>query len=138
LAPRSIENPTVIERFVTLIPLPYPLAALFWTIVLGTPGFSAIQYLATRSTPFSLANLPNALLNISLTFYLFLMVRYMRLRVVASEALIVSRLSGGERDYHEAFGRMTQTAPVIGLPATREHSSWRHTRIWTSWPQPPG
>lgn len=117
MAPRSIEKTTLIERFVGLIPIPYPLAALVWTVLLGFPGFSAIQLLATGSTTFSLANLPNSLLNISLTYYLFLMVRYMRLRVVAAEPLVAGRLSGGEQDYHRACGRMTQTAPVIGLAA---------------------
>jgi hypothetical protein len=119
LAPSRIENPTLIERFVKLIPLPYPLAALVWSAILPTgPSFYAIQYLATGTTPpLSLANLPNLLLNFLLPFYFFLMVRYMRLRVVASEAPIAARLSGGERDYQLAFGRMTQTTPVIILAA---------------------
>ena len=45
------------------------------------------------------------------------MVRYIRLRVVASETAIAPRLSGGEQDYQSAFGRMTQTAPVIIVAA---------------------
>jgi len=45
------------------------------------------------------------------------MIRYMRLRVVASEALIAPRLSGGVQDYQRAFGRLTQTAPAITLTA---------------------
>jgi hypothetical protein len=116
LAPSRIENLTFVERFVKLIPIPYPLAALVWSLVLpGSPGFYAIQYLTLGSTPFSFANLPNALLNLLLSFYLFVIVRYVRLRVVAAEALIAPRLSGGEQDYQQAFGRMTQTAPVVLL-----------------------
>ncbi len=84
MAHSRIENPTLIERFVKLIPLPYPLAALVWSAVLTGPVFDAIAYLTTGATPVSLASLPNALLNFLLPFYLFLMIRYMRLRVVAS------------------------------------------------------
>lgn len=35
MALRSIENPTLIERFVSLIPLPYLYAALFWSAMLA-------------------------------------------------------------------------------------------------------
>ena len=37
----------------------------------------------------------------------------MRLRVVAAEPLIASRLSRGEEDYHEAFGGMTLNTPIL-------------------------
>ena len=118
MALSPIEKPTLIERFVKLIPLPYPLAALIWSAVLpSSAGGYAFQYLMTRTTPLSLDYLPTAVLNILLPFYLFMIVRYMRLRVVAAEAPIAARLSGGDRDYHRAFGRMTQTAPVLLLTA---------------------
>ena len=115
MGPRAIENPTAIERFVCLVRLPYPLAALFWSVVLGSPGFYTVQYLETGTTTFSPADLPAEFLFFLVPFYLFFMVRYMRLRVVAAEAQIGARLSGGEKDYHEAFGKMTLTAPVILL-----------------------
>ena len=116
MAPSRIENPTLIERFVKLIPLPYPLAAVIWSAILPTgPAFLGIQYLLTGTLPFSIVNLLTILLNFLLPLYLFLIVRYMRLRVVTSEASIAARLSGGEQDYQRAFGRMTQTAPVIIL-----------------------
>lgn len=118
MAPSSIENPTLIERFVGLIPLPYPLAALIWSVALpSSVGGYVIHYLNTGAGPSSINSLPNVVLNVLLPFYLFVMVRYMRLRVVASEAPIAARLSGGVQDYHRAFGRMTQTAPVILLAA---------------------
>jgi hypothetical protein len=118
VAPKPIETPTLVERFIRLIPLPYPLAALVWTVVLGAPGFATIEFVLTGSSTLSAANLPNTLLNLLLTFYLFLMVRYIRMKVVAAEALIAPRLSGGERDYHQAFAGMTRTAPVIALAST--------------------
>ena len=112
LAPNPIERPTLIERFVSLIPLPYTLAALIWSAFLpGSPGF----YLATL-TPLP-AYLPTTFLNMLLFLYLFLIVRYMRLRIVAAEAPIASRLSRGGQDYHRAFGRVASKAPVILLTA---------------------
>ena len=119
LAHRAIENLTLLERFVSLIPLPYPVAALIWSLVLSSGFlFDAITYLTSGTTLLSVAGLPNAFLNFLLPFYLFLMVRYMRVKVVALEAPIAARLSGGERDYHQAFGRMTQTAPVVIFTAS--------------------
>ena len=118
MAPSPVEKPTLVERFVSLIPLPYPVAAIIWSAILPTgPIFLGIQYLATGTLPFSSINLPSTFLNFLLPLYLLLIVRYVRLRVVASEAQIAPRLSGGERDYYRAFGRMTQTAPVVILAA---------------------
>jgi small-conductance mechanosensitive channel len=119
LAPISLEKPTLIERFVGLIPLPYPLAALIWAVVLpGTPGFYVItQYVANGSSGVSLALLPNAGLSFLLPFYLFLIVRYTRLRVVEAESPLSVRLSGGPQEYERAFERMTQTVPVIAFAA---------------------
>jgi hypothetical protein len=36
--PPGPEQPTFIERFAALIPLPYPLAGAIWTVVLGPPA----------------------------------------------------------------------------------------------------
>jgi hypothetical protein len=117
LSPTPIEKPTIVERFVSLIPLPYPVASLIWSIMIPSGiVFYIVQYLVTGDSiplTLALASPLNTLLNILLPFYLFLMVRYMRLRVVALKAPIARRLSGGELDYHQAFGKMTQTAPVL-------------------------
>ena len=110
MATRSIENPTVIERFVKLIPLPYPLAALVWSLfVPGSPGF----YLAT-ATVVTAGQVLTTILNVLLFLYLFLMVRYMRLRVVGAEAPIAPRLSNGEQDYRQAARRNEQGGRAEG------------------------
>ena len=111
MARSPIEKPTIIERFVRLLPLPYPIAALVWSAVLPS---SPLFYLVTGTTALSI---PNSILNFLVPFYLFVMVRYMRRRVVASEAPIAARLSGGEHDYQRAFGRMTQNGPVLVMAA---------------------
>ncbi|OLE74764.1 hypothetical protein AUG19_07485 [archaeon 13_1_20CM_2_54_9] len=48
------EKSTLIERFVQLIPLRCPLAALAWAIILGTPGYRLFEYIDHSSTGFSL------------------------------------------------------------------------------------
>ncbi|HVH14858.1 MAG TPA: hypothetical protein VNA15_03965 [Candidatus Angelobacter sp.] len=95
------------------------MATLVWSLVLpGTPGFFVVtQYLTTGSSGVSLALLPNAILSFLLPFYLFLVVRYTRLRVVAAGSPLAARLSGGLQEYERAFGRMTQSAPVVALAA---------------------
>lgn len=86
-----------------------------WAAIIPSgPIFYLIQYVASEAAPFSF---PNAVLNLLLPFYLFYMVRYMRQRIVVSEALIAARMSGGVEDYRRAFGRMTQTLPAVLIAA---------------------
>lgn len=115
---RSFRSPTLVERLVGLVPLPYPWAALIWAIVLPSGlGFDLLAYLGTGTTPLSISTLPNAVLNLIFVLYAFLMIRYLRSRIVAAEAPIVARLSGESEDYDRAFGRMSQTLPVIIMTA---------------------
>ena len=118
MAHRAIEKPTLLERFVALIPLPYPWAALIWSLVLPSGlGFDLISYLGTGSAPFSIEAIPNIVLNLAFIFYAFIMIRYMRKRVVATEPRISARLEGGVDDYRRAFGRMSETLPVLIMTA---------------------
>jgi hypothetical protein len=111
------EKPSLIERFVQLIPLPYPLAALTWTIVLDPFGFRLAKYLQSGGTSFPLLspNPYNEFFGILLAFYLYYVVRYLRLRVLAAEPLISPVMSGGEGAYHSVFGRLTSNRPIILL-----------------------
>lgn len=114
MAHRTIETPTLLERFVALIPLPYPWAALIWSLVLPSGlGFDLISYLGTGSAPISIDSIPNIALNLLFIFYAFIMIRYMRRKVVATEARVSPRLETGIEAYRRAFGRMTQTLPVL-------------------------
>lgn len=118
MANRAIEKPTLLERFVALIPLPYLWAALVWSLVLPSGFvFDLISYLATGHAPISIDFIPNIVLNILFIFYAFIMIRYMRQRVGATEARISPRLEGGAEDYYRAFGRMTQNFPVLVMTA---------------------
>lgn len=117
LAPKSIEDLTLVERLVSVIPLPYTAAAFVWSVtVFGPLSYIILEYLSTGAV--SLPNLPNVILNFLLLFYSFLMVRYIRTRILAAETNIAPRLSGGTEAYRRAFGRMTQTLPVVVIAAS--------------------
>jgi hypothetical protein len=112
---RSIENATLIERFVQLIPLRYPWAALAWTVILGPPGSIFFRYLDMHNVVFYLTG-PVLYNNISLfvtLFYLFYIPRYLRLRIVKAEREITPIMPGGEREYHASFRQLTNPLPVV-------------------------
>src|SRR5215472_10168144 len=111
----SPEQPTLIERFVRLIPLKYPLAALAWTIILGPVGFRLVNYLSTGTSPFGSPNPLNEIFGLLLTFYVYYIVGYLRLKVVAAESQIAPIMSGGEGTYDSLFGRLTSNIPIILL-----------------------
>jgi hypothetical protein len=119
LAGGSIEKPILLERFVTLIPGPYWLAALIWSIAVPSGlGFDLISVIATGKGPLALNTLENTVLNLLFAYYGFLVLRYIRLRVVAGEHVIAPRLAGGSEEYHQTFGRITRTLPplVMAVP----------------------
>jgi hypothetical protein len=119
LAPRPVETPTLIERFIRLVPLPYRFAVLVWAVVLGSPTYLTVEFLVKGTSSFKLdpGILYTDFLYFLVPFYLFFIVGYMRRKVIAAEAPMVPRLSGGEQDYHNAFGGVTSTLPVILLSA---------------------
>ncbi len=122
LKPRAIESPTLIERFVRLVPLPYPLASLFWAIVIGNPGFDLVRYLENGESPLptDVGGVASSILFLLVPFFSFFIVGYIRETVVSAEARIVPRLAGGEKDYHEAFGLMTSNLAILPLAVAFE------------------
>jgi hypothetical protein len=110
---RILEKPGLIERFVELIPLRYPFAALAWTIILGPLGFRIANYVQSSATPLQSPNPINEILGILLLYYLFYIVRYLRLKVVNTEHLITPIVSGGEKEYQSFFGRISSIPPII-------------------------
>jgi len=47
------EEPTLIEKFVELIPLRYEFAALVWAVILMTLAYHVVEYIDHGSTSFS-------------------------------------------------------------------------------------
>lgn len=107
------EKPTVIERFTQLLPLRYPLAALVWTIIIGPLGIRLIEF--SESAPVQpLQPVAEFLGGLSL-FYLFWVVRHLRLKVVAAEPQVSLLIPEGERGYHSFFGSLNRTGPILLL-----------------------
>ncbi len=110
------EQPTLIERFVGFFPIPYVITCVILALVTGSPGFRLVQYLDSGtvilpSTP--LDYLSETVFTV-LPFYCFFAVRYMRLKIVASEPNLVSLSPNGEETYHRAFKRVTsKVGPLI-------------------------
>jgi hypothetical protein len=115
-----IEKPTPIERFVQLIPLRYPLAALAWTIIVGPVGFRVANYIQSGATPFQSPNPINEILGTLLIFYLYYTVRYLRLRIVKAERQITPIVSGGESEYDAIFGRVNSSRSIVLLTVVFE------------------
>ncbi|HET7405117.1 MAG TPA: hypothetical protein VFJ63_03280 [Candidatus Bathyarchaeia archaeon] len=107
---------TLVERFVSLIPVPYPVAAIIWSVLLGSPGLFLVQYFETGTiTGLAYSSIPSEILFLCIPVYMYIIPHYMRLKIVATGALIARRLSGGDQDYRRAFGKMTQPMPVLAL-----------------------
>jgi hypothetical protein len=115
---RIPERQTPIERLVGLLPLRYSLASLAWAVIMGPLGYrvaESIQYGSLQAP-----RLYDEFLGSLVIFYLFYIVRYLRLRVVTSEPLIAPVLAGGEEAYHSAFGKLGDSRFMIVLAAILE------------------
>jgi hypothetical protein len=115
------------------LPLPYPAGCAVLAFLIGSPGFFLASFLDTVnvdqavsrtffSSPLSVGQLQqwqfafsDALFSL-LTFYAFYCIRYMRQKLVRSEAEILPLLPNGEKDFHRAFRDVSRTLP-IGLLA---------------------
>ncbi len=120
------DQPTFIERFVALLPLPYPLAGAAWTIILGPPSIVLLNLVYTRNleesvrlffptaAPAALWQGFMAVASWSLVcWYGFWMVRYIRTRLHAAEAEIVPLLPGGRAAYRRAFRQVTRSVGAV-------------------------
>ena len=116
----SLEKPSPIERFVLLIPLRYPLAALGWVIILGPVSFGLSEYLQNGTSPFYFPNPVNAILGSLLLYYLLIIARYVRQRVAAAEQSVTQIIAEGELGYDSIFGRVTDKRSIILLSVILE------------------
>lgn len=110
----SLEKPALIEKFVQLIPLTYPLAALVWTVIFGFGG-PLFVYLDTREiVNFLYPPFLYNTISLALTmFYLFYVTRYLRLRLRRAGNEILPIMPGGEREFNSAFRRLPNPIPPI-------------------------
>jgi len=123
------ERPTLVERVLGLLPMPYVWAALLVAAVLGSPGSLLLAYLETGDLARSLesfffgyvpARLWQRILAVVLwyAFYtiLFWAIRHARLSVLAAEEDLKPLLSEPDA-FRRAFGSLSRFGPalLIGL-----------------------
>lgn len=119
------ERPTLVERVLGLLPMPYVGAALLMAAVLGPPGSLLVAYLETGDLAGSLASffygyiparLWQRILSVVLwyAFYtiLFWAIRHARVSVLAAEADLKPLLSEPDA-FRRAFGSLSRLGPAL-------------------------
>jgi hypothetical protein len=125
----SLESPTIVERFLDAIPLPYR-ASLLTAVLFGPPGTVAVRFIFGTDLRSALEHyyqgLGTGVLNRQIAglilwtgflFYLMWMVRFLRRRLLAAGPEISKILAGGEHAYAASFQGVSRTLPELGLSA---------------------
>src|SRR2546427_9348467 len=94
---------TLFERFVQHLRIPYWLVCLLLAIV---PGYASSNFGESFLS---------WLLWTLLAFYMFYVIRYMRLKIVRAESELLPLLPDGEETFHRAFGRIAQQKSQVFL-----------------------
>ncbi len=120
------ERPTLIERVIGAVPIPYALGCLLFASVLGVPGFLLARYVDTGSADVALSMFgpllfhnvgTYVLANFGLTLYALAGTRYMRTRVVSTEPAMAALTPDGEEALHRSFGPLTRWWPPFAVGA---------------------
>ena len=123
------ERPTYWERFINLLPVPYTAGSLIIAAIIAGPGRYLVGYLETfdiykaLQDPFTppTQSFPlwrtvlNDTVSFLLLFFIFYMIRYMRLKLVAAEPELLPVSPEGEETFHRVFGRVSRPWPPIIL-----------------------
>ncbi len=120
--PNSLHRPTLTERLLGLLPIPFAIGALILAAFLAEFGDMLGVYLDTWDLNEVLARLPpgppwlvavQVALGVALFFLIIWATRYLRRQVVAAEDAIIPLLPGGEETYHAAFGPISRYGPPL-------------------------
>ncbi len=119
-------RPSLTERLLGFIPLPFVVVALVLAAYLALLGDLLGAYLDTWDLNQVLDRLPSGppwlvavqvALAVALFFLIIWATRYLRRQVVAAEDDILPLLPGGEETYHTAFGRISRYGPPLLIGA---------------------
>jgi hypothetical protein len=126
----GLRRPTFIERFFDFLHIPYILGCLLFATFLGPPGAILSAYIYNNNLneavsrvvylfhgayfPFWQGVAGLGVLYVIL-FYLLYMIRYMRMKLVASESLFLSFLPKDEEVLHKTFSGVSKVIPPILL-----------------------
>ena len=119
----SPESPTLSEKFVGLLHLPYLLGCIFVSfVILGPPFQFLANYLTTfdliataKSFPLALSALGSLLLFTFVLTYIFYSPHHMRKKILEIETPLSALLPNGEDDFHKLFGRVADFRPQVAI-----------------------
>ena len=121
---------TVIERFVALFRLPYPLTSAMIALLAGPPGAVLAVYLETRDSDYAFAKAAILFIGASLTFpetvlsfgllvlslfYVLYGTKFMRSMILKAQPQLVQLLPDELDGYQHAFGRVSSILPPVIL-----------------------
>jgi hypothetical protein len=124
----GLRRPTYIERIFTFLHIPYVLGCLLLATIFGPPGaiLSAYVYSNNLNEAVSRAiflfygvypplwgGVAGLSVLYALFFYLLYMIRFMRMRLVATEPLFLSFLPKDEETVHKIFSGVSRVIPPI-------------------------
>ena len=96
------ELPTLAEKFVKLLRLPYFWGCVVWALVFLEIPILLDKFLSSQS-PLNGQDVLYYTIVFVMSVYFPLAVRFVRARVLEAEAIITPLMPGGEADYHQAF-----------------------------------
>ncbi len=114
----EVKKLTLVEKFVHWLRIPYPWASLMLVSLATGPGALLARFLDTGSLEKAIPTWGVIAGEFSFTvglFYILIMIRYLRMRVVRAENDLISLLPNERRDYVRAFGRISLWYPPILL-----------------------
>jgi hypothetical protein len=111
------ELPTLAEKFVRLLRLPYFWGCVVWALVLLEIPILLDRFLSNHD-PLGGQEALYYLIVFIMSVYFPLSVRFVRARVLEAEAILTPLMPGGEEDYHEAFnGAISYRGQIITIGA---------------------
>jgi hypothetical protein len=127
---QGFKRPTFIERFFAFLHIPYFVGCLLLATILGPPGSILSAYVQNNNLNeavsravylFNGVYLPfwqgvaGLCILYGILFYLLYTIRYMRLKLEATEPLFLSLLPEGEETVNKVFSRVSKVNPPILL-----------------------
>ncbi len=126
----GLRRPTFIEGFFSFLHTPYIVGCLLLATIFGPPGAILSAYVYNNNLNEAVSRtvylfngtyfpfwqgIAGLCIMYAILFYLLYMIRYMRLKLVATESLFVSFLHNGEETLHKIFRGVSRAIPPIVL-----------------------
>lgn len=124
----SLRNPTLVERLLEVIPLPYEWASVLVALIFGPPGTVLVRRISGADLASALNHyfrglgagalsrqIAGLILWTIFLFYLLWMIRFLRRRLLGARPPVGRLLAGGEHTYGHHFRAVGDTAPALAI-----------------------